>query len=75
MEVPTTAVVKLLQYSGLRSNTGMGFHPKNGLHQGMKVRLSIWTFWICDSKIVEVSWKLRNCKSWKLKLKKFTLKI
>ena len=45
----------------------MGFHPKNGLHQGMKVRLSIWTFWICDSKTVEVSWKLRNCKSWKLK--------
>ena len=75
MEVPTTAVVKLLQYSGLGSNTGMGFHPKNGLHQVMKVRLSIWTFWICDSKTVEVSWKLRNCKSWKLKLKKFTLKI
>ena len=30
----------------------MGFHPKNGLHQSMKVRLSIWTFWICDSKTV-----------------------
>ena len=41
----------------------MGFHPKNGLHQGMKVRLSILTFWICDLKTVEVSWKLRNCKT------------
>ena len=26
---------------------GMGFHPKNGLHQCMKVGLFISTFWIC----------------------------
>ena len=31
--VPPTAVVKLLQYSGLGSNTGMSFHPTNDLHQ------------------------------------------
>ena len=31
--IPPTAVVKLLQHSGLGSNTGMGFHPKNDLHQ------------------------------------------
>ena len=29
---PPTAVVKLLQYSGLGSNTGMGFHPTNDSH-------------------------------------------
>ena len=45
--VPPTAVVKLLQYSGLGSNTGMGFHPKNDFHKCKKIRLSIWTFWIC----------------------------
>ena len=31
--VPPTAVVKLLQHSGLGSNTGMGFHHMNDLHQ------------------------------------------
>ena len=31
--VPPTAVVKLQQHSGLGSNTGMGFHPMNDLHQ------------------------------------------
>ena len=30
--VPPTAVVKLLQYSSLGSNTGMSFHPTNDLH-------------------------------------------
>ena len=48
----------------------MGFHPKNGLHQGMKVRLSIWTFWIYDSKTVN-GLKVENCKNWKLTVKKF----
>ena len=48
--------------SGLGTNTGMGFHPKNGSHQGMKVRLSIWTFWICDSKTVN-GLKAENCKN------------
>ena len=41
--VPPTAVVKLLQHSGLGSNTGMGFHPMNDLHQCVKmVRLYVW---------------------------------
>ena len=39
----------------------MGFHPKNGLHQGMKVRLSIWTLWNCVSKTVN-GFKTENCK-------------
>ena len=30
---PPTAVVKLLQYSGLRSNTGMGFLRTNDLSE------------------------------------------
>ena len=42
----------LLQYSGLGSDTGIGFHPKNDLHKCTKVRLSIWTLWICVSKTV-----------------------
>ena len=42
--IPPTAVVELLQYSGLGSNTGMGFHPRNDLHKCEKVRLSIWIF-------------------------------
>ena len=43
--VPPTAVVKLLQHSGLWSNTGMGFHPMNDVHQCLKmVRLLFWIF-------------------------------
>ena len=42
--IPPTAVVELLQYSGLGSNTGMGFHPRNDLHKCEKVMLSIWIF-------------------------------
>ena len=34
---PPTAVVKLLQYSGLGSNTGMGFHPTNDSHECLKM--------------------------------------
>ena len=34
--VPPTAVVKLLQHSGLGSNTGMGFHPMNYSHQWLE---------------------------------------
>ena len=33
---PPTVVVKLLQYSGLGSNTGMGFHLTNNLYHGSK---------------------------------------
>ena len=41
--VPPTAVVKLLQYSDLGSNTGMGFHPTNDSHQCLKmVKLFVW---------------------------------
>ena len=43
--VPPTTVVKLLQHSGLGSNTGMGFHPMNDVHQCLKmVRLLFWFF-------------------------------
>ena len=34
---PPTAVVKLLQYNGLGSNTGMGFHPTNDSHECLKM--------------------------------------
>ena len=52
--VPPTAVVKLLQHSGLGSNTGMGFHPMNDLHECLKmVRLFVW---ICG--FVSKQWKL-----------------
>ena len=47
--IPPTAVVELLQYSGLGSNTGMG--PRNDLHQCEKVRLFVWIFGF-DSKTV-----------------------
>ena len=32
-KIPSTAVVKLLQYSGLGSNTGMGFLRTNDLSE------------------------------------------
>ena len=33
---PSTSVVKLLQHSGLGSNTGMGFHPTNDSYHDSK---------------------------------------
>ena len=52
--VPPTAVVKLLQHSGLGSNTGMGFHPMNDVHQCLKmVRLLFWIF-----GFVSTQWEL-----------------
>ena len=63
--VPPTAVVKLLQHSGLGSNTGMGFHPTNDSHQCLKmVRLFAW---ICGfgSKKVGVVCLLVNCNGLK----------
>ena len=52
--VPPTAVVKLLRHSGLGSNTGMGFHPMNDLHQCFKtVRLFVWI-----SRFVSKQWGL-----------------
>ena len=41
----------------------MGFHPKNGLASGMKVRLSIWTLWNCFKKTGEVVLKLKIVKT------------
>ena len=49
--VRPTAVVKLLQHSGLGSNTGMGFHPRNDLHQCKKVRLFIWIFGLISKTV------------------------
>ena len=46
----------------------MGFHPKNGLHQVMKVRLSIWTFWNCVKNCKRFKEKLKNVKTGSLKL-------
>ena len=46
--VPPTAVVKLLQHSGLRSNTGMGFHPMNDVHQCLeRGETFCLDLWIC----------------------------
>ena len=42
--IPPTTVVKLLQYSGLGSNTGMGFHPTNDLHQCVKMVRLLFRF-------------------------------
>ena len=51
--VPPTAVVKLLQHSGLGSNTGMGFHPTNDSHQCLKmVRL-----FVCISGFGSKQWE------------------
>ena len=42
--VPPTAVVKLLQYSGLGLNTGMGFHPTNDSNYVENTETFIWIF-------------------------------
>ena len=44
----------------------MGFHPKNDLHKCTKVRLSIWTFWICFKNSGS---SLKAEKLYKLKVK------
>ena len=41
---PPTAVVKLLQYSGLGSNTGMSFHPTNDSHECLKMVRLLFEF-------------------------------
>ena len=44
--IPPTAVVKLLQYSGLGSNTGMGFLRTNDLSEVKNGELSLdLMFW------------------------------
>ena len=45
--IPPTAVFKLLQHSGLGSNTGMGFHSRNDLHQCENGEAFNLDFWIC----------------------------
>ena len=52
----------------------MGFHPKNDLHKCKKVRLSIWTFWICFKNSV-MSLKTDELYKLKMKCEKLTLKI
>ena len=34
--IPPIAVVKILQYNGLGSNMGMGFHPTNDSYHDLK---------------------------------------
>ena len=62
--VPPTAVVKLLQHSGLGSNTGMGFHPTNDLHQCLKMVRLLFGFRIL-LKTVGVVCSLTNCNGLK----------
>ena len=63
--VPPTAVVKLLQHSSLRSNTGMGFHPMNDLHQCLENgEAFVWIFRFL-LKIVGVVCSLTNCNGLK----------
>ena len=45
----------------------MGFHPKNGLHQCMKVRLSIWTLWNFVFKNSGNGLKTEKCKKLEFK--------
>ena len=54
--IPPTAVVKLLQYSGLGSNTGMGFLRTNDLSDVKNGELNL------DFKVVikTVEWWLGN---------------
>ena len=54
--IPPTAVVKLLQYSGLGSNTGMGFLRTNDLSEVKNGELNL------DFKVVikTVEWWLAN---------------
>ena len=64
-QVPPTVVVKLLQHSGLGSNTGMGLHPMNDLHQCLENGESfVWIFGFL-LKTVWVVCLLTNCKSLK----------
>ena len=63
--VPPTAVVKLLQHSGLGSNTGMGFHPTNDLHQCLENgEAFVWIFGFL-LKTVGVVCSLTNCNGLK----------
>ena len=56
-----TAVVKLLQHSGLGSNTEMGFHPMNDVHQCLENgEAFVWIFGFLF-KTVGVVWLLTNC--------------
>ena len=62
--VPPTAVVKLLQHRGLGSNTGMGFHPTNDLHQCLKMVRLLFGFsdFVKNSGVV---CSLTNCNGLK----------
>ena len=62
--VPPTAAVKLLQYSGLGSNTGMGFHPTNDSHQCLKMVRLLFGF-LDLVKNRGVCWLVVNCNGLK----------
>ena len=64
--VPPTAVVKLLQYSGLGSNTGMGFLRTNDLSEVKNGELNL------DFKVLGKNSGLVVCK---LKINKIKCKI
>ena len=55
-KLPPTAVVKLLQYSGLGSNTGMGFLRTNDLSEVKNGEFGL------DFKVVIKTWGLVVCK-------------
>ena len=50
----------------------MGFHPKNGLHQGKAFYLNSLDLCFKNSGN---GLKTENCKNWKLNCEKLTLKI
>ena len=55
---PPTAVVKLLQYSGLGSNTGMGFLGTNDLSE-VKIGEFGWNFKVVIKTEGLVVWKVK----------------
>ena len=55
-KLPPTAVVKLLQYSGLGSNTGMSFLRTNDLSEVKNGEFGL------DFKVVIKTWGLVVCK-------------
>ena len=57
--VPPTAVVKLLQYSGIGSNTGMGFLRTNDLSEVKNDEFSLdFKVWLKTSEVL--GFKIEN---------------
>ena len=57
--------MKLLQHSGLGSNTGMGFHPMNDLHQCLENGEAFFFIFGFLLKTVGVVCSLTNCNGLK----------